>query len=582
MKYKIQDTMFNDGTTHQKLLKQRGVEYPEQYLSTSDTHVSGYTNLENINQGYNLLNKIIQEGGGIGILVDSDFDGYASASILYSYLKDVFGVVCRYYIHPDKEHGLSSKELFKEILEDGKSGKIKLIITPDSASNDVKESKELSKVGVEVLSLDHHQIEKNNDFAVVVNPQLSPNYSNKYLSGAGTTWQFLRKIDDETWNSKANRYLDLVATSLIADSMDIKNLENRRLIELGLSNIENGLLKEFIEKQSYSMGGEVSINGIAFYISPLVNAVIRAGTMDEKVLMFRAFIEDYEEFDYEKRDKSIVKESIYAKVVRLATNAKSRQERIVGKAIDLVEKDIVDNKRNDNKILFALADETIEKTLTGLVAMKISAKYGKPCVILRRNENGFYSGSGRNIDKSPLKDFKGFLESLNSTSWVSGHSGAFGIFVSLAQLKLTIQRANEKLKDFDFSKVFNVDFEFDDLNLSAPSTQFLKELYNFRFYVGQGISEPLLLLKNIQINSQKISIFGKGAERNIWKFPLTEEIDVIKFKCDESDYMLDKFGGSDFNWDGVELKLDVICKVGKSDFNGESKYTLIVEDYDVK
>ena len=46
------------------------------------------------------------------------------------------------------------------------------------------------------------------------------------------------------------------------------------------------------------------INNIQFYITPLLNALIRVGTQKEKELLFRAFIEDESEtFSYKKSDK---------------------------------------------------------------------------------------------------------------------------------------------------------------------------------------------------------------------------------------------------------------------------------------
>lgn len=580
MKYKILETPYHNGTIHEKLLKRSGIDNPIGYLNTSSVDLIGYNRLENINEAYNVLKKAIDNHAPICGIVDVDPDGYASSAILYSYIKEVFNVEMGFYHHTEKQHGL--EDFSEQIRCDFNLGKVGLLIIADAGSNDLKACKELSELGLPIIILDHHEVNSENLYATVVNPQISKNYPNKYLSGTGVVYKFLKKIDDEQWENKADKYLDLVAMSIVSDSMDTRTFENRRLIELGFSNIRNEFLKALLNKQEFSTKGEISITNFAFYINPIINAVVRSGTMEEKELMFKAFCEQYDEFDYVKKDKSTIKENIYDRVARLAVNAKARQTRIVDKAMEEVEKDIQENNRNRNKILFCLANDNVEKTLSGLVAMKIAAKYNKPCVLLRDNKKDYFSGSIRNFNDSPLTNLKGFLESLDSVAWLAGHPQSAGIGLSKRQLILTINRSNEKLKDFDFSKIFNIDFEFDNLNTSAPSTQFLKELHDFRFYVGQGISEPLLLLKNIQINSQQISIFGKGAEKNIWKFPLTEEIDVIKFKCDETDYMLDKFGGSEFNWDGVELKLDVICKVGKSDFNGESKYTLIVEDYEIK
>ena len=44
-----------------------------------------------------------------------------------------------------------------------------------------------------------------------------------------------------------------------------------------------------IDKQSYSMGNKVTPIGVAFYIVPLINALIRVGTQEEKEMFFNEF-----------------------------------------------------------------------------------------------------------------------------------------------------------------------------------------------------------------------------------------------------------------------------------------------------
>lgn len=45
------------------------------------------------------------------------------------------------------------------------------------------------------------------------------------------------------------------------------------------------------EKNAYSLGDIISPIGVAFYIVPLVNAVTRVGTMEEKILLFESMLE---------------------------------------------------------------------------------------------------------------------------------------------------------------------------------------------------------------------------------------------------------------------------------------------------
>jgi len=64
-----------------------------------------------------------------------------------------------------------------------------LVIVPDAGSNDIAEHKKLRDRGIEVLVLDHHELESANSIACIVNNQLG-DYPNKSLSGAGVVFKF--------------------------------------------------------------------------------------------------------------------------------------------------------------------------------------------------------------------------------------------------------------------------------------------------------------------------------------------------------------------------------------------------------
>ena len=44
-------------------------------------------------------------------------------------------------------------------------------------------------------------------------------------------------IDDINWTNYAEKYIDLVAFSIVTDSMDIRTFENRQLLNMGFSKI---------------------------------------------------------------------------------------------------------------------------------------------------------------------------------------------------------------------------------------------------------------------------------------------------------------------------------------------------------
>ena len=77
--------------------------------------------------------------------------------------------------------------------------------------------------------------------------------------------------------------------------MDTRTLDNNFIISTGLNNVHNPMLRALLEKQQFSIersGGDIEsptkIN-MAFYVAPLINAVIRFGAPEEKRRIIQRF-----------------------------------------------------------------------------------------------------------------------------------------------------------------------------------------------------------------------------------------------------------------------------------------------------
>lgn len=200
-------------TPTQQIMVNRGIplEEIEHYLNTTDDDIGSWEGLENIRKAVAMLLGHIEKGNKILIQVDSDVDGFTSASLLYNYITSNFPKAdIDYQVHAEKAHGL-------EITDDILINKYDLIIVPDAGSNEYEIHKQMKDLNIDVLVLDHHDCDKESEDALVVNNQLSPNYKNKALSGVGIVWQLCRAIDDISDHNPitiADQYLDLVALGL--------------------------------------------------------------------------------------------------------------------------------------------------------------------------------------------------------------------------------------------------------------------------------------------------------------------------------------------------------------------------------
>lgn len=577
MNYELIENSLNDiNNPVETILKNRGVIDWKQYMKLNDDCIYPYSMLSNMGQAVECMKKHIENKNRIHIIVDSDVDGYTSGSMMYRYLKLVDPKLdITYSLHTAKQHGLS----YDIEVPDN----CNLLIIPDAGSNDVEQCKELKEKGIDIIILDHHICDKENIYAIVVNNQLG-DYPNKNLCGAGVVYKFLQALDDELWESYADNMLDMVALANISDVMDMREYETRHLVDKGLNKIRSKLFKALIDKQSYSMNGVVNITSVQFYITPILNAMIRIGYQNEKDLLFRAFVETDEIFKYKKRGATEeIDEDIYARAARLCYNTKNRQSKEVTKEVTEVDNIIEKQNLNLNKALFINGSDIINESLTGLVAMKVADKYQKPCIILRRrkhieNEPYLYGGSCRNFDNSPVDSLKNELVSTGLFEFVQGHDNAAGVCINRANVVSAIEAVNEQWKDIDFTPKYLVDFDvmMDDIDIC-----FIKEIDDMKDIFGQGIKEPLVHISNIPVYTEDVTLMGK--ELNSWKIIINDEIAIVKFLVDTSiDPIIREYRKNGENNDVCIGSMDIIGTVSMNNYKGILTPQIIVKDYILK
>ena len=575
MNYRLIKNSLNDiDNPKQTILLNRGIENWKQYLNLSEDCTHDFNLLDNIDKAVGCFINHIEKKSRIHIIVDSDVDGYTSASMVYRYIKHLGeDINVTYSLHTKKQHGIS-KDI--EIPKD-----CELLIIPDAGSNDIEQCKELVEKGIDVIILDHHICDKENDFAIVVNNQMC-DYPNKNFCGAGIVYKFLKAIDEELWEDYADKMLDIVALGNISDVMDMRECETRYYVDLGLSKIRSKLFKALIEKQSYSMNGVVNITSVQFYVTPILNSMIRVGSAEDKDLLFRAFIETDEVFKYKKRGETEESdEDIYTRAARLCYNAKNRQGKEVQKGVDAIDKLIQEKEIYKDKVMFINVSDILGETLTGLVAIKIAEKYNRPCLLLRRQkarEDGslYYGGSCRNFDNSPIESLKDFLDSTGTFEFVQGHDNAAGISIPRENVTKSIELCNERLADVDFQKCFNVDF---DINASDLSVGFIKAIDEMKDIFGQGIKEPLVHIKNIPIWSENFFVMGKNS--NSWKVINDEGYAFVKFNIDvDKDEVLQIYNSNLDREEEYSLgSIDVVGTVSINNYNNILTPQIIIKDY---
>lgn len=567
MKYRLVNPELNSPYL-ENLLRERGVEDVKEYIKPTQNYLNDPAKLDNIEKGAELYLNVIKHNGNILIVVDSDCDGFTSATIIYQYTKKIAPEIkISYLLHEGKQHGL--QDHIDTILDKGDS--YDLIILPDSSSNDYKYHEQLKDIRIPALVLDHHLTDVEiSDNAVVINNQLSKNYSNKELTGAGVTYQFCRYIDNLLKVDYADYFMDLAAWGIIGDMGSVLEMENRYIIEKGLSNIHNFFFQTLIDKQSYSMNDKVNSTTVAFYIVPLINAMIRVGTMEEKERLFGAFIDGTKKVSSNKRGAKGTEELLAVESARECTNAKNRQNKIKDNAVDSLEAKIYKLGLIDNKVLFVRLDDDDDfpSELNGLVAMQLSAKFKKPTIVARLNEEGFIRGSARGLNESELSDFKTFLTDSGYFEYALGHANAFGCSINNKYLSDFHNYANDKLKDIDFGEnVYDVNF------ISSANNKELEKIVNglgsYPQLWGQHNPEPLIYIKDINLTPNDIQIIGKNKDTvKFEKFGIT----YIQFHAKQ---LIEDL--SNLN----DIKMEIVGKANINEWMGRITPQVFIEGYEV-
>lgn len=578
MKCKLVNKNIRENYTNE-LLMERGLSPEElQYFLNvpDDSYLQEPEELDYIDKAYQMFNEMtnLSYQDIICVVVDSDVDGFTSAAIFIQYFKKFNNAVhIKPILHTGKGHGLS--DTINKILEikETSDDTVRFVILPDSSSNDYEYHEQLGTEGIKCLVLDHHIVEPDthfSDYAVIVNNQLSPNYQNKDLCGAGVTWQFCRYIDKYEGTSYADEFIDLAALGIISDMMSMLSLENRYIVHMGLKNIQNYFFKALCEKQSFSMGGKITPITVAFYITPLINAMIRAGSMEEKERCFTAFIDGHQLVPSQKRGAKGTLEEVAIESARECTNAKAKQNKILDKVVMDLEIKIAKHDLLSNKVLFIrLDDEDFPPELNGLCAMKLAAKYQRPTIVARLNDEGEIKGSSRGLNESELVSFKNFMDESGYFTFTAGHDNACGIGILDKNLGAFHDYANEALKDVDFGENW-YEVNFERIAADQDIEQLIYDISAHDELWGQGNPEPLIHIKDINITKNDIKLMGKASTTvKIEKFGIS----YIKFHAPKFIQELDKYNS---------IKLEIVGKANLNEWMGTYTPQIFITSYQVE
>ena len=492
------------------ILTLKGIEDIDSFLHPTIKNTESELLFDNIEKARDVFVKHIENKNIIDLLVDCDVDGFTSASNIYQYTKQINpNIEIRCFIHKGKIHGLYE---FVDVMCEDDS---KLVIIPDAGSGDSNECEKLIKSGKDVIILDHHSIDASDNPAIVVNNQLSNKVTDKAMTGVGITYKFTKLLDEYYGVKYADDYLDLVALGMIGDRADVVNLQTRYLILKGLEQIrnkvsKNKLISVLVDAQMYSMNNKITINGIGFYICPLMNSMIRLGEYEDKCYMFEALCNSDKMLDRKVRGKGVVNMTIQEYVLKACQSSNRKQKKITENSAAALSEEIKQFNLNKLPILVCNAKDNVDSNSTGLIANRLADQYQRPCLLMRR-KGDVCRGSGRGSDKCEILNFNQWCKDTGLFNKVEGHPNAFGceIYFENTNKLFSLLSTMRKIDEPTYH-VYNV-YEANQIH-----DQIIKNVAKWDGIWGNTVSEPIFLIKNVPCN--KYSLYLLGAKQNKIEF----------------------------------------------------------------
>lgn len=429
---------------------------------------------------------------------DYDADGVCATTLLYTALKGIGLEVDTYIPFRESEGYGLNKKVVHNFMRQGYG----LVITVDCGVSNAEEIGLLKENGIDTIVLDHHlEPARRPEAVAIINSSLSDSgYPFSELCGAGVVFKFIQAMLIKLESSHSpiklppgfdKWLLDLVAIATVGDIVPLVG-ENRVFTKYGLIVMEktrNIGLRKLMEAIS-SKSGRIDTTYIGWRIVPRINA---AGRIDHASLALNLLLAGDE--NEAERMAAI-----------LETNNKSRQqltERILNEALSQVG-EVADEQR-----LLFLAGDGWPAGVVGLVAGRICDRFNRPTLVMSRDEDGKYVGSGRSIPQFHITDaLKSCAESL---ARFGGHSQACGFTVigddNLEKFKAgMLQAADEVLAGADLSPKLDIDAK---VTLREINWELWEELEKFEPF-GEGNPKPVFAAFGLTVEQvQPVGADGK-------------------------------------------------------------------------
>ena len=482
------------------------------------------------------IRRAVDDYERICVYGDYDCDGLTATSIMYTYL-DCAGADVIYYIPSRLNEGYG---LNKNAIDKLHANGVSLIVTVDNGITANEEADYIRSLGIDLVITDHHQpSDKLPEAVAVVDPHRSDDTSLfKDFAGVGVAFkticaleQYLSMQDEEFPEMDAfecefliEQFADLVALGTIADLVPLTG-ENRYLVRKGISYM-NARPRPGISSLIEQVGidGKITSEKIAYYISPRINAAGRVGHTEDALMLLMT--------EYEDEAASLASD---------LNDYNAKRHRAENAIYLAVKEQIAQNPDSLRDRILVFAGDGWHSGVMGIVASKISERYGKPAIVISKGEDGIAHGSCRSIEGINI------FEALKACEDLLVHFGGHPLAAGLGLKNEDIDKFRERVNMYaiDFPRIYGIS-EIDAKLLPQNITPELVDIMETLEPFGNSNPVPLFGLFKTTIESVRsigggkhvrVDICRDGVVHNAVKFGMTVEQFPFK-KGDMADFIV--------------------------------------------
>ncbi len=403
-----------------KTLARRGftdVEAARAFLDPDRYQPAPPSDLPNLAQAVERLERAIRQGETICVWGDFDADGQTATTLLVSTLRDL-GALAQYHIPNRKResHGVNLPVL-KRLIADG----VDLVLTCDTGVTAHEAIAYAQAQGVDVVVTDHHDLPTTLPQAhAVVNPKMLPDTHPLHeLPGVGCAYKLAQALYGRAGRSEdAARHLDLVALGIVAD-IAVQTGDTRYLLQRGLEVLRHTeRLGLQVMMETAELNPEwLTEEHIGFQLAPRLNALGRLA--DANVAVELLTTDDL------------------ARARILATELEglnAQRKLLVNQVTQAAQAQIERDPSLLEYSALVLSHPTWPAGVIGIVAGRLAERYHRPTILIATPPDELGRGSARSV------------EGCNITAAIAAHAGMlhrFGGHPMAAGLSIDPERIPE-------------------------------------------------------------------------------------------------------------------------------------------